>query len=391
MKARLERFAKTSLDIPEELAVSFGRALNMGDRLGDAYIDAAFAEPRGRAHARNDVEQALAGGIESVSDASPELVAMFEQITTDPEWLDWDKLEHGAEVFRRFGGELFPYFGIMTFPAYAMETIAKPLALTGAYTGGSAYGRFLETSRFWTDTAEPGAMRPGGVGLRSAVFVRILHSMIRHTVLPHPEWDRERLGVPINQVGMFGPQLLSTFVAGEHLKLLGYLSSDADIEAMLHLYRYIGYVMGAEPPWFPETVAEGFLAQLLVLLVEEQKPCADSWMLCRSFMDSFRPAADARGLNKAYGNLRYRAQLGHARFYLGKETFAETALPDPGLWRFAPMARVVPNLTREVLRKTVPGVAGRIDQAHRKARHVYLEKNLDGGEAKFKPVDKLAR
>ncbi|MDT5356334.1 MAG: hypothetical protein QOJ56_4866, partial [Mycobacterium sp.] len=54
---------------------------------------------------------------------------------------------------------------------------ATPLALTGAYTGGTAFGRFLETSRLWTDTTEPGAMRPGGVGRRSAVFVRILHSI----------------------------------------------------------------------------------------------------------------------------------------------------------------------------------------------------------------------
>jgi hypothetical protein len=63
----------------------------------------------------------------------------------------------------------------------------------------------------------------------------------------------------------------------------------------------------------------------------------------------------------------------------------------PGLWRYAPLARVIPNLTRETLRKTVPGVAGWIDQTHRRARHDFLNKNLEGGEAKFKPVDKLSR
>jgi len=102
-------------------------------------------------------------------------------------------------VFRRYGSELYPYFGMITFNGYGLETIQKPLALTGAYTGGSAFGRFLETSRLWTDTTEPGAMRPGGMGRRSAVFVRVLHSIIRHTLLPHPEWDRDKLGVPISQ------------------------------------------------------------------------------------------------------------------------------------------------------------------------------------------------
>jgi len=121
------------------------------------------------------------------------------------------KVEHGAEVFRRYGSELYPYFGIMTFNAYGLEIIATPLAMTGAYTGGSAFGRFLETSRLWTDTTEPGAMRPGGVGRRSAIMVRVLHSIIRHTMLPHAKWDRDRLGMPISQFGMLGTLLLSSF------------------------------------------------------------------------------------------------------------------------------------------------------------------------------------
>jgi hypothetical protein len=390
LKRQLERIAKTHLDIPEEVATAFGRAMNTGDRLGDAYIDAAFASPEGKARARKDVDQALRGGIGSVDDPSPELLALFEQIDTDPEWADWDKIEHGAEVFRRYR-ELYPYFGMVTFTGYTLETITKPLALTGAYTGGSAFGRFLETCRLWTDTTEPGAMRPGGVGRRSAVFVRTLHSMIRHTLLPHPEWDRARLGVPISQFGMFGTLLLSSFAPGQQLKLIGYRPTDADVEAMMHHWRYVGYLMGAEAPWFPETVTDGFKAQLLVALTEKSRPGKDSDHLCQSFMDTFRPPEDARGLRRAYGALRYQAQLGHARFYLGKDGFGQTGLADPGLWRYAPLARVIPNFTRETLRRRVPGVAGWIDQTNRRARQEFLRKNLEGGEAKFKPVDKLAR
>jgi hypothetical protein len=390
VKWQLERIAKSHLDIPEDLATAFGRAMNTGDRLGDAYIDAAFATPKGKARARKDVDQALKGGIESVSDPSAELVALFEQINTDPEWVDWAKVEHGAEVFRRYK-ELYPYFGMVSFPGYALETIAKPLALTGAYTGGSAFGRFLETCRLWTDTTEPGAMRPGGVGRRSAVFVRTLHSMIRHTLLPHPEWNQGKLGVPISQFGMFGTLLLSSFAPGQQLKLIGYRPTDDDIEAMMHHWRYVGYLMGVEAPWYPETVMEGFRAQLLITLVQEPSPSKDSQHLCRSFMDTFLPAEDTRGLRQVYGKLRYKAQLGHARFYLGKESYSGTALPDPGLWRYAPLARVIPNLTRETLRRNVPGVAGWIDQTNRRARHEFLNKNLEDGEAKFKPVDKLTR
>jgi len=390
LQKKLERVAKTSLDVSEELALSFGRAMNTGDALADAYIEAAFASPQGRKRARKDVEQALDQGIESVVDPSPELVALFGQLDTDPEWLDWDKVEHGAAVFRRYR-ELYPFLGMMSFPGFALETITKPLALTGAYTGGSAYGRYLETCRFWTDSSEPGAMRPFGVGRRSSVLVRILHAMIRHTVLPHPEWDRAQLGVPISQFGLFGTQLLSTFAPGVLLRMLGYLTSDADVEAAMHHWRYVGYVCGAEPPWYPETLAEGFKAQLLISLVEEPQPGADSQYLASSFMDTYRPSPEARGVSRIYGNLRYKTQLGHARFWLGKENYADTALPDPGLWRLAPLARVVPNLTRETLRRTVPAAAERIDRNRRRVRQEFLSRNLEGGEAKFKPVDKLAR
>ncbi len=149
LKKKFERLAGTPLDISEELATSFGRAMNIGDPLADSYIDAAFASPKGRGRARKDVEQALSGGIESVVDPSPELVALFDQIDTDPEWLDWDKVEHGAEVFRRYGKEMFPYLGIMSFPGFTLETITKPLApVTGAYTGG-----FRRSAGSWSEAA----------------------------------------------------------------------------------------------------------------------------------------------------------------------------------------------------------------------------------------------
>jgi hypothetical protein len=138
-------------------------------------------------------------------------------------------------------------------------------------------------------------------------------------------------------------------------------------------------------------VTEGFQAQLLIALSEVLNVGEDSRELCRSFMDTYLPPADARGLRHLFGKLRYTAQLGHARFYLGERSFEATGLPNPGLWRYAPLARVIPNLPREILRRNVPGVAEWIDQAHRRARQEFLDNNLEGGEAKFKPVDKLTR
>ena len=391
MRWQFEKIAKSQLDLPDEVIRQFAIGLNTGDRLGDAYIEAAFADRATKVRARSDVEQALKAGIGSVADPLPELVAMFEQIDTDPEWVDWDRVEHGAEVFRRYGSELYPYFGMITFAGYATRTINKPLALTGAYTGNSAFHRFLETCRFWTDTTEPGAMRPGGTGRRSAILVRVLHSIIRHKLLPHPEWDRAELGVPISQLGMFMTLMASSHFPGQQLKLLGYRPTDDDITALMHLWHYVGYLMGFELPWYPETVTDGFRAQLLITLAEEPDFGPDTESLCQSFMNTYLPGAEVHGLHRAMGNLRYRAQLGHSRFYLGADLHKSSGLPDPGLWRYTPLARFLPNFARETARRTIPGVGGWIDQVHRKARREYLNKHLEGGTAKFQPVDKLTR
>ena len=43
VKWQLERIAKSHLDIPEDLATAFGRAMNTGDRLGDGVAAAELA------------------------------------------------------------------------------------------------------------------------------------------------------------------------------------------------------------------------------------------------------------------------------------------------------------------------------------------------------------
>jgi hypothetical protein len=196
--------------------------------------------------------------------------------------------------------------------------------------------------------------------------------------------------VPISQLGMFATLILSSQFPGQHLKLLGYRPTDEDVVALMHHWRYVGHLMGITPPWYPETAADGFRAQYLVMLTEEPKFGPDTEMLTRSFLNTFRPAEDARGLTRVRGNLRYKSQVGHSRFYLG-DLHAQCGLPDAGLWRFVPLAHFIPNFARETARRRIPGVAARIDRSHRAARQDFLNKNLEGGEAKFQPVEKLSR
>jgi len=390
MKRRLERFAGADLSLPENIIRGHGVAMNQGDPLSDTYINAMFAGPE-RGRARPLIEQALTSGIDSVTDAPAELTTLFQQLDAEPEWLDWDLVEHGSEVFRRYGLGLYDFFGMMTFIGYRNPTVAKPLVLTGAYTGGSAFGRFLETSRFWTDTSEPGSLRPGGVGRRSAVMVRILHSIIRRTLLPHDEWDRPRLGMPLSQADSFATLMASSFFPGQALKLYGYRPTDHDVLAMMHQWRYIGYLMGIQPRWYPDNITDGFRAQLLVLLSFGTEDSADFRHLTQSFMTNYQPKQDTRGPRRLAGELNYRIKLGQARCYVQADTYQAAELPDPGLWRFLPYASFVPNFLRETARRHIPGVSGLIDRRNRAARQEWLRTHLEDGKANFAPVQKLAR
>lgn len=386
---KLADLAGTDVTLPSSVARAMGESLDHGDRLGDAWYTDAVARGSVRT-AREEFYAAMSDGIDAVPNASSHLRALFAQITTEPDWLDWDLLDYGAEVFRRYGKELYPYYGMTTFLGYRTPSVTKPLILTGAYTGNSALHRFWETCKFWTDIGEIDGLRRGHDGFVTALRVRLLHCMIRQRILNHPEWDRPRLGVPISQFNMFSTLMAGSFIGGQDLKRLGYRTSDADLVAVLHFWRYVGYIMGVDTPFYPETVDDGFRAMRLLALAQRTKDDQDSRTLCHSFMDVYRPPADASGLARIKAELSYKFNLGHAAFY-APGSYAKAGFPPVGLWRHAPLLRFVPNYLRETARRHVPGVAQLIDRRHRAFRQADLKKTVGAAREGYNAVAQLTR
>ncbi len=114
---------------------------------------------------------------------------LFEEFECDPEWLDWEQVERGARVFRRYGTSVFSFATTSTLEMYSESSIAKPLSLSGGYAGEAAHKRQLETVRFWIDITEPGGLRkrpPAARGRATAMRVRIMHVFIRRRLMKHP-------------------------------------------------------------------------------------------------------------------------------------------------------------------------------------------------------------
>ncbi|MBZ0238454.1 MAG: DUF2236 domain-containing protein, partial [Deltaproteobacteria bacterium] len=262
------------------------------DPVCEAFVDEVYLK-EGVASGRTLLERALAGGIDAVPDAPPSLRALCDDVDRDPPWLDWTQVERGARAFRRYGTAVFRFAGAITLESYAESSVAKPLALTGAYAGASTRRRFLETAAFWIAVSEPGGMRPGAPGRASALRVRVMHVFVRRKLLAHPAWELDAWGVPISQGDALLTLMGGSFAPGIAMRLLGYLPSRADIEAMMHFWRYVGHVMGVRPRWYPVTMREAAQLAFVAMVKGARRAGDDGRELCRSYARAFAPERDA--------------------------------------------------------------------------------------------------
>lgn len=383
------RFVTGPLTFSEDVVRGLAEDRARGDLLSDAVVTAGHERGFVRS-IRKMVERALDHGIAAVEEAPQELVDLFEHLDREPDWLDWDRVERGAKVFRRYGTDAFFYFGVITLEGYRVEIVNKVLGLTGAYVGDGAFRRFLETCRFWIDASEPGALRQGGRGRRSAVLVRVMHSMIRRHVAAHAEWDSTRLGVPLSP----NPQLVVltlSFLLNEQMKAIGHLVGDEEILDHMHLWRYIGYLIGVEPVFWPETIEDWWRMAYFTSVMDQPYDGEDSRNLGQSFVNAFagRPQ-DSREVRTAR-NREYRKVLGWSKFFLSGDSYRAHQLPPAGLTRLLPLTLVPRNLAIGLARRAVPRFDDAYDRMQRKRRAQWLHDRSGGEGARFTAVDRLSR
>jgi hypothetical protein len=257
-------------------------ALMRGDPLADAWVERVHTmEPVESSRA---LEAALAHGIDRVPDAPPELVALFRQAETVPLWLDPDSLRLGAEVSRRagiLGHFVLSDFGLMG--GYRSAAVAKTLIGTGKLRDGAAE-RLIHTGRFVTAVTEPGDMLRGRPGYAATLRVRLVHAHVRRALLARPSWDSQVWGVPINQGDTLGTNLLFSIGFLEGCRKWGLSFTEREVEAVIHLWRYVGYLIGVEDALLPSD-AESARRALYMVGVSQPDPDQDSVALARALYE----------------------------------------------------------------------------------------------------------
>jgi ER-bound oxygenase mpaB/B'/Rubber oxygenase, catalytic domain len=327
------------------------QALGQSDCLADAWVERAHS--LGRPRAESLFARALRHGVDTLgTDAPSELVTLCRSTEAVPAWVDPQLLRLGGRTFRRAG--LVGSFVLADFAllgGYRSSAVAKTLVRTGRLRDAAAE-RLIYTGRFVTGVTEPGALLPFGAGYGAALRVRVMHAEVRRALMRTPSWDSAAWGLPINQADMLGTNLLFSIGYVTGCRSWGLSFSPREVEAVLHLWRYVGVLLGVDQALMPvdEASAE---AALYLVGVSQPEPDADSVALARALYEvplSFERPPWARRLIAFEMALR----VGMARELLGDVAVDQLGLPRSRLRVLLPAVRAAIRAV-EGLRTRLPG------------------------------------
>ncbi len=368
----------------EELA----RYLVMGDPVADAVVEMYRALPGGRGRALLD--QALAHGIGSIVDPPRALVELFAHVDREPIWLDRDKLVLACQVSRRVGpwGEL-ALRNLSLMGGYLGAAAAKPLVFTGQLERVTQR-RLVETGKFWMDVTTIGGLERFADGFKSAVRVRIMHAQVRAMLLASGKWD-PAWGCPLNQADSMATILEFSSIYMFGLRALGFLFTRREREAVVHLWRYVGYVMGVDERILP--TCEDDANRAMYLMSATLPPSDDDTRaLGMALADVPLRAAGDGWLSKRLAKVERTLRIGYTRYVLGDHAGDALGLPRTAA-KYVWPAQVPLRLGFELVRATVPPVNRLVIKLGERLAEREFPKQVQRTRAdtSFSPVGRLAR
>ena len=310
----------------DEYVQRFARAYYDTDPVAEAFVADVY-DTLGMKRGREMLDQALEHGVDSVPDAPESMRRLFAEFETPPVWLDPALIERGARVFRRWGTAVFKFATASTLEMYTESSIAKPLSLSGGYTGNRAHHRQLETVRFWIDVSDPGGLDVGGAGRATAMRVRIMHVFIRRRLLDHPEWNLAAWGAPISVADATLTLMGGSVVPGLSLWTAGHQTTITEIEALLHFWRYVGHLLGVQPDWYPRDFRESVQLMFAAFVKRAYLAGADGDELIEAYLPAFAPNTGTSFGKRLRDEIEYRALIGYTRFWMLPKSYKPHQMP----------------------------------------------------------------
>jgi len=362
-----------------------------GDPVAERFVAEVFFGVIGHKRGRQMLTKALAEGIDAVPDAPDSMIELFAEFDSVPPWVDADRVELGAEIWRRWGTMLFNVAGVITLEIYTESGVATPLSLAGGYAGDNALRRFLESAKFWIDVSSPGdLLTPGSAGRTTAMLVRIMHVAVRQRVAEHPEWDSEKWGLPISQTYMMLTQIGGSVAPALSLWLLGYQTTPREMRALLHFNRYMGHLLGVNPQWMPETVRDCLQVLAMATAARSYDSAEHGKELIESFPAAFAPRPGQRGLARLRAAYNYRIIAAYCGLWMAPATRKQYDLPRAFPWTLILLVRW-PLITVIELLRRLPVLSALHNRAMVRHRLGWWQAQMEGRQAEFDASSALRR
>lgn len=350
---------------------AMGEALQRGDPPADRL--AAWMKQHTLQATQPLFERALNLGIEEVPEAATELRDFFKAVEQVPAWVHAHQLIEGAKACHLSGLRGFQALrDAALMGGYQASAINRTLVLTGSLARG-AQRRVAETTKWWMDCTTPGGLSRFAPGFKSTVRVRLMHALVRQRVSALPEWDQGALGMPVNQLDMQATYLGFSVVYLFGQRVLGVPLSRHDAQAVMDLWRYIGWLMGVEEPLLLATEPEGRVA-LYHNLLSQAPPDDTSVALGRALMDEplDRHYGHAfRWMDQWRGRYERAKHLSLCRFFLGRQGMQHVGLP-AGVLPWYPLLTTPGVALKHRALRLIPGGRQYLVRQGRAAQENYL-------------------
>lgn len=260
-----------------------GHFLVKVDGPADQAVEAIESLPKGEGWRL--FEQGLRAGSGAIPSAPRAIRDLLDEASDVPAWVDWPTCDRGGELLLRtgvLGGAVLASRSLVL--GYASPGGNKPLVLSGRLQA-QALGRLNETARFVQAVCRRGGMRPFADGWQITLKVRLIHAQVRRMILKSGKWNEREWGAPVNQHDMAGTTLLFSIAIMDGLRNLGVRIDADEAERYIHLWRWVGNVIGVDHDLLPASEQDATrLADLIAATMGP--PDQDSRDLTKALFDA---------------------------------------------------------------------------------------------------------
>ncbi len=347
-------------EVDEDLMRRIGEGFARCDEVGARVARAMRTSKDDPDHvSRADLRRVLEDGPAALDRIPPALAELLDVTVPDPEWLDWDLLERGGQVYHRFGRNAADVLlQLALIGGYRFGGPTDLLVATGGLTGDSTRRRLGETQKWASSLSRPGALRPHQEAWRLTVHVRVMHALVNDTFGRSDRWDSARWGLPINQSDQAATLGLFDGVALIGVRALGVPVSAADSRAVMHLWRYVGWLLGVDEEFLVDSERERHRLNYHLLLAQSDITEAGP-QLSQAIVD-LQPHLFEGQFAGVRGRYERERLLSMLSVFLGRQSMRELGLPWRPPWAFAGI--IAANTVRYQLLGRTPFGRARLDR-----------------------------